>query len=75
MIQNLEPREPNLTARIEDLSRQYQQAAQGRQEALQLAQAHGETMLKLQGAIEELQRYQAQIWKNGGKEDAGPTEV
>jgi FKBP-type peptidyl-prolyl cis-trans isomerase (trigger factor) len=63
MIQNLEPREPNLTARIEELSRQYQQAVQGRQEALQLAQAHAETMLKISGAIEELQRLQTEIWR------------
>ena len=67
MIETTEPMVANLTARIEELSRQYQYAVQARQEALQLAQAHGETMLKILGAIEELTRLKQEIW--GGKED------
>ncbi len=68
VIETTEPAEASLSARIEELERQRQDAAQWHQEALRTAQGHRDAMLKLEGAIEELKRLRSEIW--GGKEDA-----
>lgn len=59
---------PSLTARIEALTEAHRERLAARQEALGQARRAAEDALRLEGAINELSRWQTEIWE--GKEDA-----
>jgi len=62
MIETTEPAEASISARIEELTRMYQERLTARQKALEQAQSEANDALRLEGAIGELTRWLSVLW-------------
>jgi|GEM_PF-3757106 len=62
MIETTEPAEASISARIEELTRMYQERLSARQKALEQAQSEANDALRLEGAIGELTRWLSVLW-------------